>query len=134
EEPRERDANKTVALVVACIRVGWHIRQLDVVEDFGSRRVFLADLFGPDPFEEGVDTPEVRLLPVIRGMVVALRALDLLAEENAGGGRRPGHGTHLEVRDGVVDRAVVLVRSLGRNQIEGELVPGPVRVELLPKP
>ena len=40
----------------------------------------------------------------------------------------------LEVGQDVVDRAVLLVRALGRDQVVDDLVPGPVRRELLAQP
>ena len=90
EERREGDPDQAVALVEAGEGVGRLVGQLGVVVDLGAGGVGRRHVLGLDPLEEGVDAPEIGLLPVVRGMVVALGALDLLAEEDAGRDRGQG--------------------------------------------
>ncbi len=75
-----------------------------------------------------------RLLPVVRRMVVALGALDLLAQEQPGRLRGERHRAELEVGQDVVDGAVLLVGAGRGDQLMDDLVPGPIGAELLAQP
>ena len=94
----------------------------------------LGDVFGPHPLEERVDPPEIALLPVVRRVVVALGALDLLAEEQPRRPRGQRNGVEFEVGQDVIDRPVLLVRAGRRDQLMDDLVPGPIGRELLSQP
>ena len=78
--------------------------------------------------------PEVGLLPVVRGVVVALGALDLLAEKDAGGDRGEIHRPVGHVGERVVDRAVFFVGTLGGQEFAGHLIPGTIFEELATEP
>ena len=93
-----------------------------------------ADLLALQPLVEGVDPPEVGLLPVVRRVVVALGALDLLAEEDAGRDRGQVDRAVGHVGQREVDGAVLLVRPLGGQDLVGHLVPGAVLGELAAEP
>ncbi len=67
-------------------------------------------------------------------MVVTLGALDLLAEEEPGRDRGQRHRAELHVGERVVDRAVLLVRALGGDQVVDHLVPGAIVGELPAQP
>ena len=126
--------DQAVALVEPDEGVGRLVAQLGVVVGFQARGVDRRLLLGLQPLEEGVDAPEIALLPVVRRMVVALGALDLLAEEEPGRPRGQRDRVELEVGQDVIDRPVLLVRARGRDQVVDDLVPGPIGGELLAQP
>ena len=113
EEPRERRfrpcplrrSNRDVTRRSA--------RRSSSVWSYASRPVASAcgHVLGLHPLEERVDPPEIDLLPVVRRVVVALGALDLLAEEQPGRARGQRDGVELEVGQDVIDRPVFLVRA-----------------------
>ena len=87
-----------------------------------------------EALEEGVDAPEVGLFPVVFGVVVALGALDLLAEEEAGGVGGEVDGAVVHVGEGEVDRAIVAVVALGGDEVVDGLAPGFLVEELAAGP
>ncbi|MEY3456888.1 MAG: hypothetical protein RL215_45, partial [Planctomycetota bacterium] len=95
---------------------------VDLATGFGIEfaMIFLADLA-----EEAVEFPELVLLPFIERVIVALGALDLEAEEQAG-----GHGGelntivgHLHLGEDVVHGAVFFEVSGGRDEFDDDFVP-----------
>ncbi len=134
QEPREGDPDHAVATVEAGVSVGRFVAELGVVVSFQAGAVRLGHFPGPDALEEGVDPPEVGLLPVVGRVVMALGALDLLAQEQPRGPRGQRHGLGLHVGQDEVHGPVLFVRAGRRDQVMDDLVPGPFRAELLPEP
>ena len=130
----ERDAHKSIALVEPDECVARLITQLGVVVGFQSRLIDRRLLLGFQPLEKSIDSPEIALLPLVGRVVVTLRALDLLAQEESGRARGQRHRIELEMGQYVVDRPVLLVRASGRHQIEDHVVPRAIGGELLAQP
>ena len=66
-------------------------------------------------------------------MLVALRALDLLAEKQPGGDRRRGHGFVVQMSQEESRRSVFLGRAFGGDQIVNHFAPGAVAGEAFPQ-
>ena len=79
------------------------------------------------PLKNALIPQKSALLPVVRRVVVALGALDLLTQEQPRRARGQRNGIKFEVSQNVVDCAVFLVGAGGGDQLVDDLIPGPIR-------
>ena len=110
-----------------------------LIDELDGRHVaaFFEAPQGPRLAEKGVHLPELVLLPVVERMVVALRALDLQAQENLRGLGRGLDGVLLQAAGQEIDESVKiffarLADASGRNQLENQPVVGYVVLQRPP--
>ena len=101
---------------------------------FQARRGGFRHVFRLHSLKEGVDAPEVDLLPLVGRVVVTLGALNLLTKEKSRRTRGEGDRVEFKVGEDVINRPILLVGTRRRHQLVDDFVPRPIGVELLSKP